>query len=156
MHCETHTNMQTRTHKYTNTKHVNTNTHTHAKESTVSKFTLCAFHVCQRRLYKGEQTVFMVQQAATVVLICAYKTVYGATLNTSSAVQREQTNRRLRQALPHSELMLVLEQLDSPSTSCTSVRADSRKEKRKVFSEQNPLDIKGRVLQRRYRVAPPV
>ena len=124
----------------------------------MSKFTLCAFHVCQRRLYKGEQTVFMVQQAATVVLICAYKTVYGETLNTSSAlaVQREQTNRRLRQALPHSELMLVLEQLDSPSTSCTSVRADSRKEKRKVFSEQNPLDIEGWVLQRRYRVAPPV
>ena len=80
METQTHTNTQTRTHKYTNTKHVYKHKHTHTKESTVSKFTLCAFHVCQRRLYKGEQTVFMVQQAATVVLICAYKTVYGETL----------------------------------------------------------------------------
>ena len=48
-----HTNMQTR-------KHVSLLTGMQRKGA-VSKFTLCAFHVYLRRLYKGgEQTVFMV------------------------------------------------------------------------------------------------
>ena len=54
MHCETH--MHIYAHKHANT---NTDIHSHIrthfmKESRVSKFTLCAFHVCLRRLYKGE------------------------------------------------------------------------------------------------------